>query len=145
MRSSRTKRREVVAMSADIRPIRTAAEQGLAETFAAARGKLPGAAEQRAAAFRRFESDGLPHRRVEEWKYTDLRALMRDAKPLAGAPGTTRAVPPAIADALPGIDAYRVAIVNGAYVPAWSDLAGADPGVALIDLFAWIADDLSAY
>src|SRR5207302_6893781 len=78
-------------------------------------------------------------------KYTDLRALMRDAKPLATAPGTTRAVPPAIADALPGIDAYRVAIVNGSYVPAWSDLAGADPGVALIDLFAWIADDLSAY
>ena len=29
---------------------------------------------------------GLPHRRVEEWKYTDLRALMRDAKPLAAPP-----------------------------------------------------------
>jgi Fe-S cluster assembly protein SufD len=82
---------------------------------------------------------------MEEWKYTDLRTLMRDAKPLAGRPDQTRPAPPAIADALPGIDAHRVAIVNGAYAPAWSDLAGADPGVALIDLFAWIADNLTAY
>ena len=34
----------------------------------------------------RFDAQGLPHRRVEEWKYTDLRALMRDAKPLAAPP-----------------------------------------------------------
>ena len=73
-------------MSADIRPIRSAAEQGLIEAFAAARTKLPGSgavSERREAAFRQFEDAGLPHRRIEEWKYTDLRALMRDAKPLA--------------------------------------------------------------
>ena len=37
-------------------------------------------------AFKRFEERGLPHRRVEEWKYTDLRALMRDMAPLAPPP-----------------------------------------------------------
>ena len=26
---------------------------------------------------------GLPHRRLEDWKYTDLRALMREVLPLA--------------------------------------------------------------
>ena len=76
-------------MNAEIHPIKTAAETGLAENFAAVRERLPGngaLADMRAQAFRRFAAEGLPHRRVEEWKYTDLRALMRDAKPLAGPP-----------------------------------------------------------
>ncbi len=75
-------------MTAEIRPIRTAAEIGLAEAFAALRPRLAGSAvaARREAAFRRFEAVGLPHRRVEDWKYTDLRALMRDAKPLAAPP-----------------------------------------------------------
>jgi Fe-S cluster assembly protein SufD len=135
-------------MNAEVLPIKTAAETALVEAFASEKARLPGGREvaaRREAAFRRFEASGLPHRRMEEWKYTDLRTLMRDAKPLAGPPDQTRPAPPAIADALPGIDAHRVAIVNGAYAPAWSDLAGADPGVALIDLFAWIADNLTAY
>src|SRR5437016_8702928 len=132
MRSSRTKRREVVAMSADIRPIRTAAEQGLAETFAAARGKLPGAAEQRAAAFRRFESDGLPHRRVEEWKYTDLRALMRDAKPLAGAPdAAAKDRAKAALATLAAVDARRIVFVDGTLVPELSDLDRLEAGLTI--------------
>ena len=74
-------------MTAAVRPIRTAAETALAETYAAAKASLPGMPAQREQAFRRFEAQGLPHRRVEAWKYTDLRALMRDAKPLAPPPG----------------------------------------------------------
>ena len=53
---------------------------------AAGRG---GVAALREAAFKLFEQQGLPHRRIEEWKYTDLRALMRDAKPLAPPPDAT--------------------------------------------------------
>src|ERR1700730_2767275 len=86
MRNTRTRRPD--AMTADITPIRTAAETSLAEAFAALRGTLAGGpvTARREAAFRRFEVQGLPHRRIEEWKYTDLRALMRDAKPLARPP-----------------------------------------------------------
>ena len=76
-------------MNAEIHPIKTAAETALATSFAVAKGALPGAsavAALREDAFKRFEIDGLPHRRVEEWKYTDLRALMREAMPLAGLP-----------------------------------------------------------
>ena len=75
-------------MSAEVRPIRTAAEQALADAFAARRAGLAGdpLAKQREAAFHRFEAEGLPHRRIEDWKYTDLRALMREARPLAGPP-----------------------------------------------------------
>ena len=73
---------------AEVKVIKTAAETALAQTYAEARGRLPGdgtVAEQRQAAFDVFAKEGLPHRRVEDWKYTDLRALMREAKPLGAA------------------------------------------------------------
>jgi Fe-S cluster assembly protein SufD len=68
-------------MNAEVRSLKTPAEQALAETFAAAKSKLPGLADARADAFAQFDKQGLPHRRVEEWKNTDLRALWREAKP----------------------------------------------------------------
>jgi Fe-S cluster assembly protein SufD len=132
-------------MNVETPRIRTAAETGLADVFASAKARLPGGrdvAARREAAFRRFEAAGLPHRRIEAWKYTDLRTLMRDAKPLASPPGAAK--PPALADLLPGIDAHRIAIVNGAYAPAWSDGKNSDPGIALVELFAWLGDQASA-
>ena len=57
-------------MNVEIRPIRTAAETALATNFATVKRALPGAAAVtalREAAFHRFETEGLPHRRVEEW------------------------------------------------------------------------------
>src|SRR6185503_1781748 len=85
MRNMPMRRRE--PMNAEVRAIKTSAEQRLVQSYAAARGTLPGdgvVAALREDAFKRFDAGGLPHRRVEEWKYTDLRALMREAKPLAG-------------------------------------------------------------
>ncbi|HEY1541530.1 MAG TPA: Fe-S cluster assembly protein SufD [Xanthobacteraceae bacterium] len=123
-------------------PIRTAAETALVEEFAAAKARLPGGREmaaRREAAFRRFEASGLPNRRVEEWKYTDLRALMRDAKPLATPPSTRALQPQAVGDVLPGIAADHVAIINGVYAPAWSDVSAADPNVTITELFTWLA------
>jgi Fe-S cluster assembly protein SufD len=66
---------------------------------------------------------------VEEWKYTDLRALMRDAKPLAGAPdaGAKRRAADAGAT-LASIEARRIVFVDGAFVPELSDLAGLEAG-----------------
>src|ERR1700731_727693 len=124
-------------MSADVRPIRTAAEQALAEAFAArapARAGDP-LASRREAAFRRFAAEGLPHRRIEDWKYTDLRALMREAKPLAGPPdaaGIARAK-----DAgrlLRGVEARRIVLVDGAFVPDLSDLAALEPGLTIASM-----------
>ena len=59
------------------------------DIFAIARDRLPGAgkvAEARQQAFDAYASAGLPHRRIEDWKYTDLRVLMREVLPLAAAP-----------------------------------------------------------
>jgi Fe-S cluster assembly protein SufD len=124
-------------MTAEITPIRTAAESGLAEAFAALRGGLAeGAiAARREAAFRHFEAQGLPHRRVEEWKYTDLRALMRDAKPLAGMPdAAAKARAKSAGNTFAAVDARRIVLVDGTLVPELSDLARLEPGLRIYSL-----------
>jgi Fe-S cluster assembly protein SufD len=122
-------------VNAEIRPIKTAAETALAENFASVRRALPGAgavAALREDAFRRFDAAGLPHRRVEEWKYTDLRALMRDAKPLAGAPdAAAKARAKDAGAALASIEGRRLVFVDGAFVPELSDLADLEPGLSI--------------
>jgi len=121
----------------EITPIKTAAESHLAEAFAVLRrGLADGAvAAHREAAFRHFEAQGLPHRRVEEWKYTDLRALIRDAKPLAGAPGAdAKARAKSAGGVFAGINARRIVFVDGVLVPELSDLAALEPGLRIYSL-----------
>jgi Fe-S cluster assembly protein SufD len=119
---------------ADVTPMKTPAEQALGAAFEDARGKLPGKggiAALRDGAFKQFESSGLPHRRVEEWKYTDLRALMREAFPLAPPPDqAAKARAKEAGGILAGIDGRRLVFVDGAFVPELSDLA-AEPGLTI--------------
>ena len=117
---------------AELTLMKNAAEQQLAAEWQAAKGRLPGVAPLRAAAFDRFAAAGLPHRRVEEWKYTDLRALMRDAKPLAAPPdaaATARAKD--AGGILADVDSRRLVFVDGAFVAALSDLAGLETGLTI--------------
>jgi Fe-S cluster assembly protein SufD len=118
--------------------MRTAAEQALTRTFAGARKKLPGdsAVEvHRVAAFQQFEEHGLPHRRVEEWKYTDLRALMRDAKPLAAPPSpAAKEKAKSAGGAFAGTAARRLVFVDGTFVAELSDVAGLEPGLSITPL-----------
>ena len=119
-------------MNAEVRPIKTAAETALSMAFASAKAKLPGAAVERESAFKRFETAGLPHRRVEEWKYTDLRALMRDAKPLAAPPdAAAKARAKNAGAALAAVEGRRIVLVDGTFVPELSDLAALEPGLTI--------------
>ena len=122
-------------MNAEIHPIRTAAETALAEAFASAKRDLPGAGEVaalRESAFERFQRDGLPHRRIEDWKYTDLRALMREALPLAGAPSAAaKARAKTVGEALAALEGRRIVLVDGAFVPELSDLAQLEAGLTI--------------
>ena len=122
-------------MNAEVRKIKTDAEAALAQTYASAKARLPGAGAigvLREAAFHEFEADGLPHRRVEEWKYTDLRALMRDAKPLAGKPDAAAIEQAKSAGSLVGdIEARRIVFVDGAFVAELSDLEKLSPGLTI--------------
>jgi Fe-S cluster assembly protein SufD len=120
-------------MNADIRQMKTNAELALAAAFAEARDRLPGkgqVAAMRADAFGRFEAEGLPHRRLEDWKYTDLRALMRDAKPLAGVPdAAARTRAKSAGGRLKGLGFRRLVFVDGMFAPELSDLAHLEPGL----------------
>ena len=122
-------------MNAELRSVKTAAEQALADAYAAAKAKLPGdrkVAALREAAFGAVRRAGLPHRRVEEWKYTDLRALLRDAKPLAGAPDAAAKARAKDAGTLIGdIDARRVVFVDGVFAPELSDLDEFSAGLTI--------------
>jgi Fe-S cluster assembly protein SufD len=122
-------------VNAEVATIKTAAETALAEAFAKARGRLPGddaVTARRDAAFGVFAREGLPHRRVEEWKYTDLRALMRDAKPLAAPPDAAAKAGAKTAGAMLGdVEARRLVFVDGAFVAELSDVAGFEAGLTI--------------
>jgi Fe-S cluster assembly protein SufD len=121
----------------EVAHIKTAAETHLAEAFAALRGGLAddAVAARREAAFRHFEARGLPHRRIEEWKYTDLRTLMRDVKPLAGGPDAdAKARAETAGRIFAAIGARRLVFVDGAFVPELSELADIEPGLSIRSL-----------
>ncbi|HEY4738842.1 MAG TPA: Fe-S cluster assembly protein SufD, partial [Xanthobacteraceae bacterium] len=82
-----------------------------------------------------------PHRRIEEWKYTDLRALMRDAKPLASPPdASAKARAKDAGRVLGDLDARRLVFVDGAFVPELSDLRELEAGLVVGSLAQALAD-----
>jgi Fe-S cluster assembly protein SufD len=104
---------------------RTKAEQALTQSFEAIASRLPGdraVAEARKTAIGTFSALGLPHRRIEQWKYTDLRAVLKEALPPAAgerADVTPREVDAAL-ESLAELDAVRVVFVDGLHRPELS-------------------------
>jgi Fe-S cluster assembly protein SufD len=104
----------------------------LSDSFAVARDRLPGAAEARRAAFEAYERTGLPSRRIEDWKYTDLRALMREVLPLAPAPDAAALKGAAAALKLQAVrGARRLVLLDGVFAPKLSDLGELDKGLSI--------------
>ena len=109
--------------------------RALSDSFAVARDRLPGTglvAEARSAAFEAYDRVGLPHRRLEDWKYTDLRALMREVLPLAPAPDAAALTRAATAVKLQAIkDVRRLVLVDGVFAASLSDLGGLEKGLTV--------------
>lgn len=107
----------------------------LSDIFAAARDRLPGAgkvADARRQAFESYERSGLPHRRIEDWKYTDLRVLMRDVLPLAAMPDAAALKRADAASKLHAIDGVRrLVLVDGAFVPKLSNMGNLENGLSI--------------
>jgi Fe-S cluster assembly protein SufD len=107
--------------------------RALSDSFAVARDRLPGSgkvAAARGAAFDAFAQAGLPHRRIEDWKYTDLRALMREVLPLAPAPDGAELTRAATAVKLHAIEGVRrLVLVDGVFAPKLSDLGNLEKGI----------------
>jgi Fe-S cluster assembly protein SufD len=112
---------------------KTGTERAPSDIFAVARDGLPGAgkiAEARRRAFEAYERAGLPHRRIEEWKYTDLRVLMREVLPLASEPDAAalkRAAAALKLHAIAGV--RRLVLVDGMFAPKLSETAGLKKGL----------------
>jgi Fe-S cluster assembly protein SufD len=124
-----------------------AVERALADQFGAATPALPGgaaAAGIRSRAFAAFERQGLPHRRIEDWKYTDLRALISEAYAPAAAPDKAalqRAAKAIKADGLEGT--RRLVLVDGLFQTELSDLSRLEGGLSIEPLAAALAKDVS--
>src|SRR4029077_3305130 len=119
-------------MELPVKQFQTRAEQAFVDLFNAAEQGLPGAgnpwvADLRAKAIDAYAALGLPHRRVEAWKYTDLRSRLTEALPLARATEgavTEAELSQALGAEIAGLPAYRLIIVEGELRAELSDLAG---------------------
>jgi Fe-S cluster assembly protein SufD len=114
---------------------KTETGRALSDAFAVARDRLPGAgkvAEARQRAFEAYERVGLPHRRIEDWKYTDLRALMREVLAPAAAPDAAAL---ARADAALKVHAIagvrRLVLVDGVFAPKLSETGNLEKGLGI--------------
>jgi Fe-S cluster assembly protein SufD len=125
---------------------KTKSGRAVSDLFASAQGRLPGSpaiAVARRGAFEAYEHFGLPHRRIEDWKYTDLRALVREILPLAPAPDAAafaRAAEAIKAVAVAG--ARRLVLVDGVFAPGLSDVAALAPEVSLKTLSEALETDV---
>src|SRR6476659_225011 len=121
---------------ADVTNLRTAAEAGLTKLFEVARMKFPtGVSIAREEAFRYFEAVGLPSRRVEAFKYTDLRAALKEAAAPAEPPTAEVAkAAGAGAKGFAGVEAVRLTFVNGHLIAEASDLDRVPAGVTITTL-----------
>jgi Fe-S cluster assembly protein SufD len=119
-------------------------ERALADQFSAALPRLPGGkpvAAMRARALEAFTREGLPHRRIEDWKYTDLRALMREALPVAATPDKAaqdRAAKVLKAHAADGT--RRLVLVDGTFLPQLSDVGALEGGLSIRSLASVLGD-----
>ncbi|MBR0849926.1 Fe-S cluster assembly protein SufD [Bradyrhizobium diazoefficiens] len=114
---------------------KTGGGRAVSDLFASAEGRLPGSPsviEVRREAFETYERLGLPHRRIEEWKYTDLRALVGEVLPLAVSPDAAalrRAAEAVKAHAIAG--ASKLVLVDGVFAADLSDVKALASEVSL--------------
>ena len=115
--------------------IKTASDEALEMVLKNAQADLPGTAPfsaQRAEAIATFEGVGLPNKRVEDWKYSDLKRVMPTDLALAGTPDEA-AIAERIGESrlLKDIERQRLVLVNGAYRADLSDLGLLDGKVSI--------------
>ncbi|WP_316396814.1 Fe-S cluster assembly protein SufD [Bradyrhizobium sp. 33ap4] len=113
--------------------VKAAAGRTMDNVFAAAHGRLPGSgpvAHIRARAFEAYKCAGLPHRRVEAWKYTDLRALIGEVQPLAPQPNAAALVHARTSVKRAAVEqAVKLVLVDGIFAPELSDVGRLENGV----------------
>jgi Fe-S cluster assembly protein SufD len=85
--------------------------------------------DRRAAGLARFEAAGLPTRRQESWRYTDLRALQLNPFPPARQAGSVS--PETLAPWRLAGETHRLVFVDGHFAPALSAIGALPKGATL--------------
>jgi len=114
---------------------KTETGRALSDAFDIVRDRLPGTgkiAAGRRQAFEAYEAAGLPHRRIEDWKYTDLRAMMREVLPLATTPDASALARAGAALKLHAIEGVRrLVLVDGIFAPKLSETGRLETGLMI--------------
>ena len=99
---------------------------------------------QRMQARARVETQGIPGTKAENWRYTSLtRLLAQGFVPIAES--LTAVQREDLEDLLiPGLESYRVLMVNGRFMPGLSDLHDLPAGVRIAGLAALLKSDPDA-
>lgn len=122
------------------------AKRATGEVFAAA--QLPGVApvpEIRARAFEIYKSAGLPHPRMENWKYTDPRALIGEVLPLAPRPDADAIVRANVsAKQAAAHQAVKLVLVDGIFTPHLSHLGELENEIVVRSLREVVEDAATA-
>lgn len=132
----------------NVQVVKNPVEEALSRQFAEISAELPGGegvTRMRSEAMARFEAQGLPHRRVEEWKYTDLRNRLAEAHAPTGGGGdiSWQALEAALGS-LVEIDAARLVIVDGRYSEELSNPGTAGGDVRIMALRDALSDSCFA-
>ncbi|ODR98873.1 hypothetical protein AUC68_06735 [Methyloceanibacter methanicus] len=125
-------------MELPVQQFRTKAEQDLLDLYERSADALPGSAAiaaLRQSAIRTYAGLGLPHRRVEAWKYTDLRGRIDEIPPLlaeADVQVGESELEAALGKAVLTLPAYRIVLAAGEFRGDLSDVGALrDEGVEL--------------
>ncbi|MGA7455994.1 MAG: Fe-S cluster assembly protein SufD [Methyloceanibacter sp.] len=130
-------------MDLPVQQFRTKAEQAYLDMFEAGAQGLPGGRDPFVSGLRRQAIEaygrlGLPHRRIEAWKYTDLRARLTDVNPLLKAEDIAVSeadLARALGGEIAGLPAYRLVVVEGDLRADLSHIAGLKAaGVEVVSL-----------
>ncbi len=114
------------------------------QVYDQARTSLPGKdlnwlTKLRDQAYESFATQGFPHRKVENWKYTNVNNLGQQAFTPAIAIGTVNTELLATAQ-IPDLDCYQIVLVNGLFAEQYSQLSGLPAGIIITSLSNALTD-----
>jgi len=92
-----------------------------------------GVSQIRDDAWGRFKHQGLPSRKLESWRYTDLKTALRNVYPL-GSRVKYDSFPPR------EHESHRLVIIDGFFHPELSDLNDLPHGVRCLNIKSFLAD-----
>lgn len=104
----------------------------------------PAIAERRSDAATRFAAEGVPHRRIEAWHYTDLKSVLPASLPRAAAWQGAIVREGALADPFAAVETDVVVFANGHYRADLSRLPET-PAIQIGDLTRGVPDWAAAH